>query len=282
MRAAGRFVPFWSAATAPTRWDGPDPTLVEAVRWRSVAPGVERADLLLNGEGEAWRIAVVLVRLDPSRVRWQLRTPPGEPDDGARARWTIADAPRTALVALNGGQFDDAGPWGWILRAGRELRPPGGGPLAMAVALDSLGRTHFLDADSLARLRRTPLLREGFQSWPLLLHGDGDVPAALRDSTLGVRLHHRDARLALGELRDGRLLVALTRFVGAGGLLEMVPFGLTVPEMAGVMGGLGCRRAVLLDGGVSSQMVVRGTRGVERWRGVRGVPVGLVVVPRAP
>src|SRR6185437_8179626 len=55
----------------------------------------------------------------------------------------------------------------------------------------------------------------GFQSYPTLLEGDGGVPAPLRapaSGTAAVDLGHRDARLALGNLRDGRLLVVLTRF----------------------------------------------------------------------
>jgi hypothetical protein len=51
--------------------------------------------------------------------------------------------------------------------------------------------------------------------------------------------------------------------------------------MAAVMGALGCRDAVLLDGGVSGQMLTRDTAGeVRRWRGLRRVPLGLVVTPR--
>jgi hypothetical protein len=97
-----------------------------------------------------------------------------------------------------------------------------------------------------------------------------------------VNLTHRDARLALCELRDGRWLVALTRFEGLGGVLERLPFGLTTPEMAALMGGLGCRRAVLLDGGLSGQLLLRDTAGqASEWAGLRRVPAGLVAVPRA-
>jgi len=52
-------------------------------------------------------------------------------------------------------------------------------------------------------------------------------------------------------------------------------------ETAALMGALGCRRAVLLDGGISGQLLVRG-RGAEAqtWRGLRKVPLGLIAVPR--
>jgi hypothetical protein len=51
--------------------------------------------------------------------------------------------------------------------------------------------------------------------------------------------------------------------------------------MAAVMGALGCARAVLLDGGLSAQLMVRDARGTARtWAGLRRVPIGLVAVPR--
>jgi exopolysaccharide biosynthesis protein len=116
-----------------------------------------------------------------------------------------------------------------------------------------------------------------FQSYPAVLARDGEVPAPLFTEGSGVNLRHRDARLSLGLLRDGRILVAMTRFEGLGGALSNLPFGLTTPEMAAVMGALGASRAVLLDGGISSQLLVRETSGeVRTWRGIREVPLGLV------
>ena len=73
-----------------------------------------------------------------------------------------------------------------------------------------------------------------------------------------------------GVLADGRLLIALTRFEGLGGRLQLLPLGLTTPEMAALMGALGCRDAVLLDGGVSGQLAIRDAAGeVRRWPGLR-------------
>jgi exopolysaccharide biosynthesis protein len=121
--------------------------------------------------------------------------------------------------------------------------------------------------------------REAFQSYPMLLH-EGAVPAPLLASGRGVDLGHRDARLALGTLADGRLVIALTRFDALGGALGRVPFGLTSPEMAAVMGALGCREALLLDGGISGQLLLRNPDGGTRvWSGIRRVPLGLVGRP---
>jgi exopolysaccharide biosynthesis protein len=195
--------------------------------------------------------------------------------------WTIASAPAAARVALNAGQFTDDGPWGWVVHNGRELRPPGDGPLAMAVVVDSLAAVRVVEADRVAEVRARGGIVEAFQSYPALLVGDGEVPLPLREGGRGVDLEHRDARLAIGELRDGRLLLALTRFDALGGKLSELPFGPTVPEMAAIMGALGCARAVALDGGISGQLLVREPAGRTRtWSGLRAVPLGLAVLPR--
>ena len=110
-----------------------------------------------------------------------------------------------------------------------------------------------------------------------MLLQDGVVPVSLIHAGRGVDLEHRDARLALGTLADGRVIVALTRFDALGESLGRVPFGLTSPEMAAVMGALGCRQALLLDGGISGQLLVREATGsVRTWPGTRSVPLGLV------
>jgi exopolysaccharide biosynthesis protein len=51
--------------------------------------------------------------------------------------------------------------------------------------------------------------------------------------------------------------------------------------MARVMRALGCRDAILLDGGISGQLMVRREGGaVQTWAGIRSVPLGLVALPR--
>jgi uncharacterized protein YigE (DUF2233 family) len=120
------------------------------------------------------------------------------------------------------------------------------------------------------------MAREAFQSYPMLLQ-DGALPPPLRESGRGVDLGHRDSRLALGTLPDGRVVIALTRFDALGGALGRIPFGLTSPEMAAVMGALGCRQALLLDGGISGQLLLRDADGAAQvWPGIRRVPLGLV------
>jgi hypothetical protein len=97
---------------------------------------------------------------------------------------------------------------------------------------------------------------EAFQSYPVLVKG-GDIPAALSRPSAFIDLTHRDARLALGLMNDGTLLIALTRFDALGSALGSVPAGLTVPEMSSLMAALGAEDAVALDGGISAQLMVQ-------------------------
>ncbi len=262
---------WWRADRAPARWREPLDRLAAAVSWRPAGEGVEWGELTLSGSGEAWRVRVVLARLDPVRVR--LETHSTTRPNGWPGPWTVDSAPAGALLALNTGQFTSQGPWGWLVRNGVERRPPGIGPLAPALVIDTAGGVRLVPVDSIALLRGDRSVREAFQSYPALLSGDGELPLPLREPDLGVDLTHRDARLAIGITRDGHLLIALTRFEGLGGVLSNLPFGLTTPETAALMGALGCRSAMLLDGGISSQLRI----GNQTWRGIRKVPLGLVV-----
>lgn len=266
---------WWRADAAPARWRGEHPAVAGGVRWRTASRGVEWSELELSGAGEAHRVRVVLVRFDPRLLSFRLVLPPRR--DVWAGRWSVEEAPEEAVLALNAGQFT-AGPWGWLVRDGVEEAAPGRGPLAPAVVLGDDGTMRLVPPESLSVQQARARL--AFQSYPTLLEGDGDVPLALRESGRGVDLSHRDSRLAMGELRDGRMLIAMTRFDGLGGALDLLPFGFTAPEMVAVMGALGCRRAVLLDGGISSQLRLRDGTRTRTWPGLRKVALGLVAVER--
>jgi hypothetical protein len=276
VRDVGRWVTWWERDRAPERWAGAAP-LAGRVAWRAGASGVEWGELELRGASEAWRTRLILVRLDPRRVELSLAAA-----FTAGAHWTVADAGADAALALDAGQFRGSLPWGWVVTGGREVLAPQYAPLAGAVVVDRSGAVRVVPPDGVPAERARGAAREAFQSYPMLLQ-DGVVPAALREEGRGVNLEHRDARLALGTLADGRVMVALTRFDALGPTLGRVPFGLTSPEMAAVMGALGCRQALLLDGGISGQLLVREAGGTVRsWPGTRSVPLGLVGRARGP
>jgi len=270
VRDGGRWVTWWRRDAAPIRWNGDTP-LAERVEWRTGAPGLEWGELQLSGASESWRTRVVVVRLDPWRIKLSL-APAFTQDRG----WTVREVDSTAAVALDAGQFRGSSPWGWVVIGGKELLTPQLAPLAGAVVVDRTGRVRVIAPESVEAERQTGTAVEAFQSYPMLLQ-DGVIPAALRLPNLGVDLKHRDARLALGVTEDGRVVIGLTRFDALGEALGRVPFGLTSLEMAAVMGALGARDALLLDGGISGQLLVRDWGGARRvWNGSRSVPLGLV------
>lgn len=268
---------WWRAGNAPSRWAAADERVLGAVQWRPGQPGVEWAELPIAGRGEARAIKLVIARIDPAATRLELVW--GLDRSGDRPAWTIARA-EGAAVALNAGMFVDALPWGWVVLDGRERLAPGTGPLSSALVGLRDGSLAWVDGDDVSAWRARDDLAFAFQSYPTLLTADGRVPTALLVPG-AINLEHRDARLALGLDRDGRLLVVMTRLDASLPGLDRLPFGLTVPEMAAVMGALGARQAMLLDGGISAQLAVTDAGGaVQRWAGLRKVPLGLVVVAK--
>jgi uncharacterized protein YigE (DUF2233 family) len=246
-----------------------------AVAWHAASAGVEMGEVVLPAPS-GWRTRVIVARLDPSRIA--LHVAVARRDDG-RGAWSVDSAPRRALLAVNAGQFDSYEPWGWVVRDGAELQPPGTGPLSAAFVVLGDGSARLVAADSVHAVRARGGVRQAIQSYPLLLR-DGVMPAQLDAPGRGVDLAHRDARLALGVRRDGRIVVALTRFDALGESLGAVPLGPTVPEMAAIMRDLECESAMLLDGGISAQLLVRDGGATRTWRGFRRVPVALFAVAR--
>ncbi len=267
---------WWRSDGAPSQWANSAPVLAHAITWHPAGVGLEWGELLLAGSGEAWRTRLVVARFDPRQFRVRLDTAYSR--DGSAA-WRLDRAPRNATLALNAGQFLQSMPWGWVVLDGHQFLSRGRGPLTTAVVVDSSGVFHWIHGDAPAP-GDVPVAF-AFQSYPTLLRG-GMVPAELQAPRATLDVAHRDARLALGSLRDGRIVVAMTRFDAFGSGLGFVPFGLTTPEMAAVMGALGARDAVMLDGGISAQLLLRSGApdGEQRWPGMRDVPLAMVLTRR--
>ena len=274
VREGRNWVTWWRQDQASHEWRQRTP-LADRVAWKRGVAGLEWSELQLRGANEAWRTRLVVVRVDPRQI--ELSLIPAFTRDQS---WSVDDVDSDVALALDAGQFRHTLPWGWVMARGAEILKPEYAPLAGAVMVDASGSVRIAAPDEVAGERRRGGVREAFQSYPVLLQ-DGVVPRLLRESDGGVNLQHRDARLALGTLADGKVIVAITRFDALGPSFGRVPFGLTTPEMAAVMGALGCRRALLLDGGISGQLSLRDNDGtVHRWPGSRRVPLGLVGRPR--
>jgi hypothetical protein len=266
-----------SRAALPASFAGPAPDLLATLQWRPVRPGLDWTELNLTAGTLRLPVRAVLARIDPARFHFRLTL--ATESNRLSGAWTVDAAPADAALAVNAGQFLETGPWGWVVLEGREHREPGRGPLAVGFAVDTAGRIRWLPEPEVAGAAGDPAIVYAFQSYPLLLH-EGRVPALTRDRT-AVSHDHRDARLVLAELPDGALLLVLTRYGALGGVAQRVPIGLTLPETVLLVGALGARHAVMLDGGVSAQLLLRsGDGAVHTWRGLRKVPLALVATPR--
>lgn len=253
--------------------------LLETIGWRGARRGVRIGRLVLRAGIGRTTVEAILVELDPRDLRFALqsRTEP----NGMTGTWSLDSAPAHAVVAANAGQFRSTGPWGWLVIDGEERRDAQRAPLAVSIRIDSAGRVRWQPPGRPARPRTDAATSFAFQSFPLLLF-DGRVPAAARDPALS-DMGHRDARLVLAERADGHVLLVLTRYATFGPIAGRVPIGLTLPESIALACALGLRHAVMLDGGVSAQLMVRdSTGGVVRWPGLRKVPLALLALPRAP
>lgn len=258
--------------TAPTLgWRG-EPAL-RWVEWR-VALGTRGV-----------RARVIVVDIDPARVRLDLEI---ARDGDAVRPWSLDDAPADALVAFNAGQFTDDGPWGWVVHHGREWQAPGVGPLAGAVIVDSSGTVTIrsttlpgaqpsaVGSAAMQRVAARPIsAREALQSFPLLLLAGKPAPL-LCDPTANMDRTHRDIRFAIGVRPDGHVLLALTRYEGVGEFSSRLPVGPTTHETAEIMRRLGAAQALMLDGGLSAQLLVRDGSGTHRWEGMRRVPLAIL------
>jgi hypothetical protein len=271
----GKWQQWWSSEQAPTRYDEKSAALAPLTKWRVVAPGVEAAELQLAGSGEAWRLRLILARVDVKRVEIL----PAPRNGIGRRTWTIDSMSADAVLAMNGGQFRTAKqPWGWLVLDGIMRQFPSSAPTAMAMVVDSLGRVELLTSEEVKAARAARRrFRTAFQSYPSALV-DHEVAPRLRRAGLGVDVGHRDGRLAVCTLEDGSLIFALTRFDALNGQAPELPFGTTAPEMAAVMGALGCVRALMLDGGISRHFGIR-ERGelTLRHKGWRSVPMALEI-----
>jgi hypothetical protein len=217
---------------------------------------------------------VIIVQFDPRTVSLALEV---ARRDNAVAPWSIDEAPADALIAFNAGQFTDDGPWGWVVHRGREWQAPGTGTLAGALIVDSSGSADIIDANDIVRMRESKRVVEAVQSYPVLLTKNGILPSALCSDSEQVNREHRDTRLAIGVRADGSLIMAMTRYDGAGAIGDRLPIGPTTPEMAEIMRRVGAVRAMMLDGGLSAQLLVRHDGKETRWPGLRSVPLALVV-----
>ena len=272
MKFATLFLPLLLATPAAAQLSIPP-----SLQWDSLQPGLALSEFTLEAGRAGFDLRIIVARIDPEQFSFSLvQSTRANKMTGA---WNVDTAPASAALAINAGQFKETGPWGWVVLDGVERRSPGYGPLSVGIAFDTAGKIHWIPFRHLEKRRDDRKLHFAFQSYPLLLY-DGAVPRLARRSDL-VDAKHRDIRLMLAQTATGELLIILTRYDGLGNAGSRIPIGLTVPESIELARRLGARRAVMLDGGVSAQMLVRDRTGRARaWKGMRDVPLALIATQR--
>lgn len=235
-RAADGWVPIAPDAARRRVWAPSDAFL--APTWTEAAPGLDVADLALRRPPNPLEVGVLLARVDPARWRFRVW---GRPDFAPGGVGELAEAAGLAL-AVNASYFSDDGPLGLVVSDGAARGRQGKNRAA-----------HFLvpvgGAPRIVNEKRAPLpkLEQGFQGFPAIMSG-GRTFSYMRYGGRGFDVWEVDRRSAGCLLADGRVLLLVT---------DTVTNGLSLDELATVLGGLGCVDAMGFDGGSSTGLALR-------------------------
>lgn len=226
--------------------------------WRAVAPGLDTADLLLRRPPNPQTVPVFLARVDGAE--WRFRVWGRE--DWAPGRVADLAAEAGLSLAVNASYFsDEEGPQGLIVSDGTRRRRQA-----------TRRAAHFLvPADGAPRIvnQRPPTpgvdatLAQGFQGFPGIMSG-GETFAYMRVGGRGFDVGKVARRTAACVDRDGRVLLLAT---------DTLTNGLSLAELATVLGGLGCVDAMGFDGGASTGMSLRVPGAEREIANVEPVPV---------
>ena len=247
---ADGWTPFTPEENEREVWKQEHISLLHRVRYEPVAEGVRVGRLTLKHEhGNVF--SAVFVEANPEHASLRVLVN----DDSADGTSFVHEmaAARNALAAINGGFFDSDGALGLVLSRGNLVQRPNAGAGYLLV---QSGKPLILN-EKHASLAGAD---EGIQCGPVLLV-DGRLSDDLRRSGRTAAVARRSAAALT---HDGNILLLST---------DVELGGLTLKQLAMVLGGLGARHALALDGGASAQLYVRDI-GVAA-RGWDKVPVGV-------
>ena len=240
--------PDWPLVPAPEPLkEAPPRSLTKG--WEAAAPGL--AYQVREAGGGLAQLAAV--RVDLARHRLEAADLTRGESKPATVR-ALAKA-RGAVAAINGGYFDEHWhPLGALVHAGKQTNPPfrkSGGIFCIVGNRAVLRRSQ----DGLPAGAT-----EALQCHPRLVTG-GQVLSGLKPG--------EHIRSAVGLTAAGEVVLAVT---GRGEL--------SLRDWARAMKALGCKEALNLDGGPSSQLYLHAGKTELDLPGAYGVPSALVVLPR--
>ncbi len=230
--------------------------------WTEIAPGLALADVRLSRPPDPRDIDLVVTRIDPAR--WQFRV-------WGRADWSRAPVATLAReaglsLAVNGPYFAEDGPLGLVVSDGVSRNRQG-----------SRRAAHFLlDRGALrpriVNQKSTDVsgVEQGFQGFPAIMTG-GHTFSYLRTGGRGFDVRVADRRTAACVTGDQLVLLVVT---------DTWTGGLSLSELATVLGALGCVDAMGFDGGASTALTLHVGDTHRDIRGLDSVPVIVGVSPR--
>lgn len=219
------------------RWGPEDAFLTPA--WNEVAPGLDVAELAMRRQPNPHVFDVVLARIDPARWRFRVwGTPEFAPGavEGLAARAGLA-------LAVNASYFSDDGPLGLVVSDGAARGRQGRNRAAHFIQRAGERRPRIINEKGAV----LGALEQGFQGFPSIMTA-GLTYTYLRYGGRGFDVVRVDRRTAACVLRDGAVLLLVT---------DTLTNGLSLAELATVLGGLGCVDAMAFDGGSSTGLSIR-------------------------
>lgn len=222
-----------------------------APTWQAVANGIELGHVTVGAGADA--VTVVAVRVNPHHCALRVVD---YWSGGKRAVKTAADACPKTGAALNAGFFDEHGdPMGLLIEDGKRVRK--------AITSSNWGVFLLINGHTpRIQLASAPLpcgVTQAVECKPRLVI-NGAIP--------NFKAASPTRRSAIGIDAQGRMLLAATD-----GRLTMEQWATCLRD------NLGCRNALNLDGGPSTQLAVRG-KVQQTINGGWGMPVFIIAAPK--
>ena len=233
---------------------------LDGLSYQRLEPGLELASVRYRREPNPAAHMLRVLRVDPELWRFRLIAA-----EDLRLRDISEHAESGGVpVAVNASYFSEEGPVG-LLRIQGQDRVPQGTVWAAHVLIDEAGRLR-VENEKEAELEGA---FEGFQGFPAIM-SEGQTYPYMRYGGRGFPVHELARRTAVCTTGDHVLIV----------VTDTLANGLTLNELATVMGGLGCLDAMGLDGGSSTALSVATAEERVYVPARDGVPVALGVSAR--
>ncbi|MCP4807688.1 MAG: phosphodiester glycosidase family protein [Proteobacteria bacterium] len=229
----------WYTVSAEHRrrrvWTGVDAFLRDGLEFDELDDGLGLARIRYRRDPNPNVHELVVARVEPEL--WDFRVVARE--DFARV--PIQELGQGYSLAVNASFFSDEAPVGLVLQDG-EVRVPQGTARAAHFLVDRIR------GPRIENVKMTSLegIEHAVQGFPAVM-SDGETFSYMRYGGRGFAVHDLARRTAVCVDRDDAVLIVVT---------DSLTNGLTLNELATVLGGLGCVDGMGFDGGSSTALVV--------------------------